>query len=119
MTGGTLTIDGTSRGGNGALDVNGDFLVSGGILAATDAGGMKVSPSASSSQSFVASTFDTQQAGAEITVVDSAGTVVARSTPTKSYTALVVSSSKIVAGDSYALVGGGGRGQGGPGGSGS
>ena len=78
MTGGTAVVSGPTNDGNGALDVDGTFDVSGGTLLAAGASGMAMTPGADSAQSFVAFTFDsTQSAGTVVHILDADGTELA------------------------------------------
>ena len=58
VTGGTLVVNGPEAGGNGALDVNGSFTVSGGVLLAAGSAGMAVAPDEESGQGWLAATLD-------------------------------------------------------------
>ena len=58
ITGGEITVYGPTTDGNGALDVNGTFEVSGGTLIATGSSGMMVAPSTDSAQGWIATALD-------------------------------------------------------------
>ena len=58
ITGGTVVVSGPTNDGNGALDVNGTFTISGGTLLAVGSSGMAVAPDADSEQGWVVATFD-------------------------------------------------------------
>src|SRR5690349_2097349 len=86
ITGGDITVYGPTADGNGALDVNGTFDVSGGTLVATGSAGMMVAPSTDSDQAWIAAALDTTaSAGTEVVVSDEDGTEVASYTPEKDY----------------------------------
>ncbi len=52
MAGGTVLVNGPTNDGNGSLDYDGTFDISGGILVATGSSGMAQMPSDSSSQKY-------------------------------------------------------------------
>src|SRR6478609_1975154 len=78
--------------GNGALDVNGSFTISGGTLLAVGSSGMAVPLEASSAQGWVAATITAAQpAGTVVHIVAADGTEIASFTATKSFSSLVYS----------------------------
>ena len=104
ITGGTVVVHGPEQSGNGALDVNGTLDVSGGTLTAAGSAGMVVTPSAGSSQGFVAVTLDsTVPAGTALDLVGSDGVVVATVRTTKATQSVVYSSSETTDGHTYTL----------------
>lgn len=103
MTGGTVTVSGPTRSGNSALDVNGTFPISGGILVAADAAGRSATPDADSKQGWVYAA-SSGAAGDTVTVTDAADKTVATFTPTKAFTGLIVSTSDIVSAKTYSVV---------------
>ncbi|GLB67175.1 carbohydrate-binding domain-containing protein [Arthrobacter mangrovi] len=108
ITGGTVTVNGPTSDGNGALDVNGELTVDGGTLAAAGSAGMAGTPSDSSKQSGVQVTFGSAvSAGTLIQIVDADGNIVASFTPAKDTASLVYSSADITAGDTYTVYTGG------------
>ncbi|MCX4907264.1 carbohydrate-binding domain-containing protein [Streptomyces sp. NBC_00878] len=108
ITGGTVVVNGPQQGGNGALDVNGDFGISGGLLLAAGSAGMAVAPSADSEQGWLSATLDAAvPAGTTLHVVDSDGKVVATYVTSKSIQNVVHSSSAVKKGEEYAIYSGG------------
>ncbi len=108
ISAGTIVVNGPTDNGNGALDVNGDFLVNGGTLAAAGSSGMAVTPGTGSAQSGVQVTFASPvAAGTAITLADGSGAVVATFVTTKTTAMLVFSSPAIVAGQQYTAYSGG------------
>lgn len=101
ITGGTVIVNGPTNDGNGALDVNGTFEVSGGILFAVGSSGMAESPDESSSQSFVQATVS-GSAGSTITISDGS-TALAEMTATKSFSNVVYSGGGIASGSEYTI----------------
>ncbi|WP_406488430.1 carbohydrate-binding domain-containing protein [Streptomyces phaeochromogenes] len=108
ITGGTVVVNGPQQGGNGALDVNGDFGISGGVLLAAGSAGMAVAPSTDSEQGWLSATLDSSvPAGTTLHVVDSDGKVVATYVTSKSIQNVVYSSSAVKSGEKYEIYSGG------------
>ncbi|MFG2346143.1 carbohydrate-binding domain-containing protein [Streptomyces phaeochromogenes] len=108
ITGGTVVVNGPQQGGNGALDVNGDFGISGGVLLAAGSAGMAVAPSTDSEQGWLSATLDSSvEAGTTLHVVDSDGKVVATYVTSKSIQNVVYSSSAVKSGEEYGIYSGG------------
>ncbi|MBC9945115.1 carbohydrate-binding domain-containing protein [Leucobacter sp. cx-328] len=134
ITGGTTTVYGPTRGGNGSLDANGDMTVDGGTVWAFGPGDMEQTPSAGDQDWVVIKA--TLAAGATGTIVDASGTEVGKFTSLKAAASVILSNNKIVEGETYSVMvdgesigdavageggmggpgGGGMGGQGGPGG---
>ncbi|WP_433618024.1 carbohydrate-binding domain-containing protein [Paenibacillus cellulositrophicus] len=108
MTGGTAIVNGPTSGGNGALDYDGTFEQSGGLLVAAGSAGMAQAPSESSSQRSVLMTFpSTVKAGTLVTLADSAGTPVLSFAPAKDIQTIVISTPDLKSGETYAFYTGG------------
>jgi len=107
LTGGTVTVYGPTRSGNGALDTNGSLVVSGGTLVAFDAGGMTQSPDASSTQGWLTATASGSD-GDRVQLTDGAGNAVAEVTSEKAFGTLTYSSPDLAPGESYTVVTGAG-----------
>ena len=108
LSGGTVTVNGPSSAGNGAVDVNGTFEVTGGTLIAAGSAGMAGTPSADSAQGWVAVVFDQAvAAGTEVQVTDADGKVLATFVTAKSTQSLVVSAAGMVNGEEYSVLIGG------------
>ncbi len=104
ISGGEVYVDGPAQRGNGAIDYNGEGKITGGILIATDSGGMTQSLGSSSTQGVIS----LGAAGSgNVSIKDSSGNVLATFTPTKSYGAVVVSTPDIKQGNTYTLEAGG------------
>ena len=102
MTGGYVTVDGPTDNGNGALDYNGTFKISGGTLIAAGSSGMLQTPSGDSSQFTISIVFNSiQTAGSTFTLKDSSNNTVAEFTPSKNYASIVISTPNIMLGSSY------------------
>ena len=102
MSGGIVYVDGPVNDGNGILDYDKTFEISGGTLIGAGSSGMLQTISDSSSQAGLAVVFDSSQsAGTVVTVKDSAGKEVVSYEPSKSFTAVVLSDSEFEVGESY------------------
>lgn len=104
ITGGDITVYGPTTDGNGALDVNGTFKVSGGTLLATGSAGMMVAPSSDSAQAWIATALSTTAAaGTEVVITDADGDEVAAYTPQKDFASVVLSASDLEQGATYTV----------------
>ncbi|WP_010147057.1 carbohydrate-binding domain-containing protein [Serinicoccus profundi] len=104
MTGGTVVVNGPTMDGNGALDVDGDFLVSGGDLLAVGSAGMLMAPSTAGEQTSLATALSgSATAGSTLTVTDADGEVVAEIEVGRDTASLVLSSADLVAGETYTV----------------
>ncbi len=108
MTGGTAVVDGPTNNGNGPLDYNGAFDISGGYLLAVGSSGMAQAPSESSTQNSVLVNFDTvQAAGTLINIQDSSGKSIVTYMPAKQFQSIVFSGVEIKQGETYSVYLGG------------
>lgn len=107
LTAGTVTVNGPTNDGNGAIDYNGSFDITGGVLIAAGSSGMAEAPSTSSTQNSVKITLTSQSAGTAISIKDSSGKEIASFTPSKQYASVVVSSPDIKSGSTYKVYAGG------------
>jgi len=108
MTSGTVVVSGPTTNGNGALDYDGKFEISGGLLMSAGSSGMAQATSEESSQfSVIMNYTEMQKAGTAVHLKDSKGNTVGTFTPKKDYQSVVVSSSKLIKGGTYTLYSGG------------
>ncbi len=108
MSGGTVLVNGPTGQGNGALDYDGDFALSGGLLVAAGSSGMAMAPSASSTQSSVLIYFTSVlPTGTLVNIQDASGDEVLSFTLAKDAQSLVVSSSELTSGETYTVYLGG------------
>lgn len=108
MTNGTVIVNGPTNNGNGAIDYNGMFNLTGGYLLAIGSSGMAEAPSVSSTQYAVLYNFDTQQAAGTLVHLETAdGTEVLTFAPTKAYQSIVLSSPALTNGATYIVYTGG------------
>ena len=108
MTGGTVIVNGPTNGGNGALDYDGTFDISGGTLVAVGSAQMAQTPSSTSSQKTVAMTFTSnQEANSIVNLQDEAGNTILSFAPSKSYQSVIISSPLLEEGKTYSFSYGG------------
>jgi len=108
MTGGTVVVSGPTNNGNGALDYDGVFEMSGGKLIAAGSSGMAQTPSEESTQNSIIMNFsNVQQAGTIVHLEDSEGNTVATYAPEKQYQSVVICSPELKKGTTYTLYSGG------------
>ena len=107
MTGGTVLVSGPTNNGNGALDYDAAFEVSGGTLAIAGSSGMAQAPSATSKQNSVLVYYtNTQAAGTKAILKDASGNVLFSYTPEKAYQSIVFSGPNLKQGQTYSLFSG-------------
>lgn len=108
ISGGTVVVDGPTQSMNGALDVNGTFQISGGVLLATGSAGMAVAPDQDSPQGRLSATLDSQiEPGTTVHVVDADGTVLASFVAPKALQNVVYSAAEVTSGSAYRVFTGG------------
>lgn len=108
MTGGLVIVEGPTGNGNGALDYDGKFEISGGTLFASGSAGMALATSDSSTQLGLMMTYPSaQQAGTVFHLQDSKGETIATYTPSKNYQTVFFSSPDLDSAETYTLYSGG------------
>ncbi|MGG0718505.1 carbohydrate-binding domain-containing protein [Robertmurraya massiliosenegalensis] len=108
MTDGTVIVNGPVDNGNGALDYDKDFEISGGVLVAVGSTGMAQATSETSEQTGIMMTYsETQQAGTMVHLEDSEGNTVLTFSPLKNYQSLFISSPQLKKDETYTLYSGG------------
>lgn len=96
INGGTITVDGPTNDGNGALDYDVECKITGGTLIAAGASGMAQGISTTSSQYGVLINFNsTYSSGTNITITDSNDNEIITYTSTKSFSSVVFSSDNL------------------------
>ena len=104
ISGGTTVVYGPVSGGNGVLDYDGTFSITGGILAASGSSGMAQTPSASSTQPSLAVYFtSTQAAGTAYSLTDGDGNELYSFTPAKDYQFVIISTPEMKDGSTYTV----------------
>ena len=101
MHGGVVTVDGPTNNGNGILDYDREFIVDGGTLVAAGSNGMLQSISSTKQYNATISFTTTYQAGKEVTITDSNNNEIISYTPTKSFSAIIISTSKLKQNQTY------------------
>jgi hypothetical protein len=108
MTGGVALVNGPTMNGNGALDYDAGFNLSGGLLVAAGSAGMAQAPGGASTQNSLLLNYSaTQAAGTLIHIQDSQGNAILTFAPTKDYQSLAFSSAALVTGETYTVYSGG------------
>ena len=113
MTDGTLIISGPTASMNGALDYDGSFKISGGLIVAAGSSGMAQIPGTSSTQNSVLVYLDSEQkGGTTFNLQTSKGEDIISFIPQKLYQSVAISSPEIRNGTEYNVyVGGSSSGQ--------
>ncbi|WP_169081319.1 carbohydrate-binding domain-containing protein [Paenibacillus sp. PL91] len=108
MSGGTVTVNGPTNAGNGSLDYDGTFEMTGGYLIAAGSSGMVQSTSDTSTQQSVLMTFpSTLEAGTMVRLEDSEGNAIATVAPAKTFQSIMISSPDLKQGSTYTIYSGG------------
>lgn len=108
MTDGLVIVNGPTHNGDGALDYDEDFEISGGVLIAAGSSGMAMATSENSSQNTILMSYPkTQAAGTMLRLEDNEGNEIATFTPVKDYQSVVISSPELTKDASYTLYTGG------------
>ena len=108
MTDGTLIISGPTASMNGALDYDGSFKISGGLIVAAGSSGMAQIPGTSSTQNSVLVYLDSEQkGGTTFNLQTSKGEDIISFIPQKLYQSVAISSPKIKNGTEYNVYVGG------------
>lgn len=103
MTNGSVIIEGPTNAGNGAIDYDGTFNISGGTLIALGSTGMDESPSSTSSQYILHFNVSNNEANTNIILTDEENNEIINYTPSKSYSSIVISDSSIKKGGIYTI----------------
>ena len=108
MNGGTVIVNGPTASDNGALDYDGTFDITGGLLIAVGSAGMPSAPGDTSSQYVVLANLDAaQEAGTLIHLESADGETLLTFAAAKSYQSLVFSSPALAEGVTYTVSTGG------------
>lgn len=107
LAGGTLTVYGTTAGGDSALDYDGTGIVTGGVLMGTGSSGMAQGFSTSSTQYSLLHSLDASvEAGSKVTISHSTGKTIASWTAEKQFNCVQYSSSALKEGETYTITAG-------------
>lgn len=108
MTNGTVIVNGPTRNGNGALDYDGGFNMTGGLIIAAGSAGMPQTPDETSTINSVLINFDAPlAAGTLVYIQTSDGEPVLTFAPTKTFQSIAFSSPELVTGGTYEVYTGG------------
>ncbi len=107
ITNGTVIVNGPINDGNGPLDYDGTFDVTGGFIVAAGSSGMAQSPSTSSTQNSISLTLTSQEAGTLVHIQSEDGEDVLTFAPSKTFASVVVCSPEIKKGSTYTAYTGG------------
>lgn len=102
VSGGETYVCGPTANDNAALDYDGTAVITGGIFVATGASGMAQNFDSSSTQGTMLVTIS-GEAGAALTLSDSAGNKLISYTPEKTYQCAVISCPEIAQGETYTV----------------
>lgn len=104
INGGIITVDGPMSTGNGALDYDGELVITNGTLIACGSSGMMQAVSNNSSIYCLSIVFSqTQNAGSEIRIVDKSNNNVITYSPNKQYQAAVICSPNLKKNEEYSI----------------
>jgi hypothetical protein len=102
MTGGVAIVHGPTQSGNGAIDYDRGFTITGGTLIAAGSAGMAQAPGSTSTQPSVQLFLPSSQpAGTLVYIGTASGEELLTFAPTKAFQSLVVSSAELEAGTAY------------------
>ncbi len=108
MSGGVVIVNGPTGSGDGALDYDGTFNITGGFLVAAGSAGMPAAPGNGSSQASLLIVFDAAlPAGTLVSIQSSDGTQLLTFAPAKTFQSLVFSAPELAQGGSYVVYTGG------------
>ncbi len=103
MYDGEVFVDGPTDSANGALDYDGEFQVNGGLFIASGSSGMLQNISSNSTQVNVSIIFNSSYNDKEVEITDSNNNVLVTYKPSKTFSSLIVSSSKLNKNTTYKI----------------
>lgn len=101
MTGGTLIVSGPSGGGNGIIDYDRTFNITGGVFLATGNMEMLQKPDSGSTQNIININIKSQGANTIFNIKSESGEDILTYSPNKSYQSIIVSTPNIKLNESY------------------
>lgn len=107
MVNGTVIVNGPISDGDGALDYDGTFELSGGTLIAAGSAGMAQTPSNSSTQNIININLTSQEANTIVHIESESGEEIVTFAPSKSYQSVIVSTPNIKSNETYTVYVGG------------
>nr|WP_278336509.1 carbohydrate-binding domain-containing protein [Clostridium disporicum] len=106
MSGGTVIVNGPENSGNGALDYDTTFNITGGTFIAAGSSGMAQSPSSSSTQASI-NIFTNGIANTLVNVTDEPGNEIITFAPSKTFSSIIISTPELQTGNTYTVSTGG------------
>lgn len=104
MSGGEVYVEAAESGPEAAIDYDGSFTMTGGVLVGSGMSQMAQAPGSQSAQASLQVYYSSQQsAGTEITLTDASGKELLSVTPDKSFSNLVISLPTLQQGETYTL----------------
>ena len=108
ISGGTIVVNGTTSGGNGIIDHDGDCEITGGTLIGSGTYDMLEMPESTSTQNSVAIMMtEMQNENTPVYIADSEGNILTLMAPQKKYNCIVFSSPQLKTGETYTVYVGG------------
>ncbi len=107
INGGSVSIDGPSDSGNGALDYAGEGAINGGTVMALGSAGMSQCPDKGKQNVLNVNLDDIQKAGTSVVIMDSKGNSVDEIVSAKEFQSIIYSSENIKEGEKYTVYAGG------------
>lgn len=101
MTGGTVYVWGPEDSGNGTLDFDGTFDLTGGTFVGAGNSGMMQYPDSSTGQCILVMTFSTMEEGTKCVLTDSSGTELLSFSPEKRFQSVEISLPELKKGETY------------------
>ena len=102
ISGGSLVVNGSVKGGNGPLDASGDITITGGTVWALGTSDMLQGFAQGSTQASITANI-AGTAGQTLIILDANGKEVARQTASKDFQAVIMSSADLVDGQTYTI----------------
>lgn len=105
ISGGEVYVSGPTDNGNGALDYDGEAVITGGTVIAAGSSGMAMNFGSNSTQGSIM--INCNNSSSEIVLKDSSGNTLKSYTPAKNYSNVVISCPDIKVGETYSVTAGG------------
>ena len=103
MSGGEVIVHGPTNSGNGAIDYAMYFEITGGNLIAIGSAGMAQTPSSQSSQVYITTNVNKQNANTKVSLKNKNGEEIFSTTSIKMFSNIVISVPELIKGEKYTL----------------
>ena len=103
VSGGDITVYGTTNSGNSVVDYDGESAITGGTFISAGFSGMSQNFGNNSTQGSILVDLSSQSAGSAVTLTDESGSIITSYTPASEYSSVLISSPSIQAGKTYTL----------------